>query len=357
MRSLFDRRLWLVVAMCLLAAAAVAVATHRRLPPATLILTIDHAVLPADGYAEAHITAHATDGRDLQGIVWRVEKRKNSTALETTASEGSDMHAVFRAGVTPGDAKVLVTAPGLKPTRIDLEFVLDPTDGFSDGTPDFLRLQYVGDRITFRRWFTFLAESTYFQKEDDRPKEVNDCAALIRYAYREALRTHDGPWANQLHLDNLPSAPSVLKYDYPHTALGANIFRTRPGPFSTHDIDDGAFAEFADAETLRRFNAYFVSRDLKAARPGDLIFFRQAGQMMPFHTMIYLGASQFGEGDSWLIYHTGPSHTGSSLKESGELRRVTVDDLMQHPYARWRPVPQNSAFLGVYRWNILREAD
>jgi len=95
---------------------------------------------------------------------------------------------------------------------------------------------------------------------------------------------------------------------------------------------------------------------MNAARPGDLIFFRQAGQRMPFHTMIYLGPSQFGDGSGWLIYHTGPSHDRSH-NDPGELRRVTVDDLMHHPYARWRPVPQNAAFLGVYRWNILREAN
>jgi uncharacterized protein YfaT (DUF1175 family) len=238
------------------------------------------------------------------------------------------------------------------PARIELRLVLDPVDGFGDGTPDFLRLQDAADRVAFRHWFTFLAESTYFQKEDERPKEVNDCAALIRYAYREALHEHDGPWANQWHLGRLPSAPPVRKYDVPHTALGPNVFRTRPGSFAPADIENGAFAQFADAETLRRFNTHFVSRDLKAARPGDLIFFRQAGQRMPFHTMIYLGASQFGEGEDWLIYHTGPSHG-----DVGELRRVTLDELLQHPYARWRPAPQNPAFLGVYRWNILREAN
>jgi uncharacterized protein YfaT (DUF1175 family) len=239
---------------------------------------------------------------------------------------------------------------------VSFDIALDPTDQFGDGTPDFLRLHDAGDRNAFRQWFTFLAESTYFQNEGERPAEVNDCAALIRYAYREALRAHDGQWANQLHLKNLPTSESVRKYDYPHTALGANLFRTRPRAFEPEDIGDGAFAEFADAETLRRFNAHFVSRDVNAARPGDLIFFRQAGQAMPFHTMIYLGPSHFGEGEHWLMYHTGPSHTGKK-KDPGELRRVTVEDLMRHPEPRWRPVPQNAAFLGVYRWNILREAN
>jgi uncharacterized protein YfaT (DUF1175 family) len=347
MRSLFYRRWWSVVAIFMVAAVALGLAAHRRTGPAKLILSVDHDLLPANGYAEARVTAKATDGRALQNVSWEIAKGKTLAEIESTNSS-----AVLHAGVTPGDVQLIAKAPGLKATRIDLQFALDPTDEVGDGTPDFLRLQDASDRIAFRRWFTFLAESTYFQKEEERPKEVNDCAALIRYAYREALHNHDGPWATEWHLDHLPATASVRKYDYPHTVLGPNIFRTRPGSFAPDDIGNGTFAEFADAETLRRVNTHFVSRDWKAARPGDLVFFRQAGQRLPFHTMIYLGTSQFGEGSGWLIYHTGPSHG-----DAGQLRRVTVDELMQHPYARWRPVPQNAAFLGVYRWNILREAN
>ena len=357
MRSLFYRRWWSVVAVCSMMAVAVAFAAHRRTGPATLILAVDHDLLPANGYADARVTAKASDGRELRNVSWAVVKGRNFAEMEA-----ADNSAVLHGRVTPGEVQLVARAAGFKPARVDVRLTLDPSDEVGDGTPDFLRLQDAADRIAFRKWFTFLAESTYFQKEDERPKEVNDCAALIRYAYREALHAHDGPWASEWHLEHLPTAGSVRKYDYPHTALGPNIFRTRPGSFEPEDIGNGAFAEFADAETLRRFNTHFVSRDLRAARPGDLIFFRQSGQRMPFHTMIYLGPSQFGEGpdthsNAWLIYHTGPSHNGSSHQDAGELRRVTVDDLMQHPYARWRPVPQNAAFLGVYRWNILREAN
>jgi uncharacterized protein YfaT (DUF1175 family) len=304
-------------------------------------------VLPANGSAEAHVIARSSDGRELSKLVWSVEKGRRLVEAESNGSE-----AKLRVGVSPGEVELVAKMAGTRPARVNLTLVLDPADEFGDGTPDFLRLQDASDRIAFRRWFTFLAEATYLQKEEERPKEVNDCAALIRYAYREALHEHDGLWASRWHFGRLPSAPSVRKYDVPHTALGPNIFRTRRGSFQPADIGDGAFTEFADAETLRRFNTHFVSRDLRAARAGDLIFFRQAGQRMPFHTMIYLGASQFGGSGDWLIYHTGPSHGFA-----GELRLVTVDELIKHPYARWRPVPQNPAFLGVYRWNILREAN
>jgi uncharacterized protein YfaT (DUF1175 family) len=62
------------------------------------------------------------------------------------------------------------------------------TDWAGDGTPVFLRLDTERDQRAFRRWFTFLAEVQYFVKPPDRPIEIKDCAALIRYAYREALR-------------------------------------------------------------------------------------------------------------------------------------------------------------------------
>lgn len=251
-----------------------------------------------------------------------------------------------------GPIAVSANVAGLPPAHSRVESRLDPTDQFGDGTPDFLRLPDTSDRVAFRRWFSFLAESAYFQSEKDRPAEITDCAALIRYAYRNALRAHDGEWANELHLASMPNAASVRKYHYPHTALGAGLFRTRPGAFSADDVANGTFAQFADAESLRRYNTHFVSRDLHAARAGDLLFFRQSGQRMPFHTMIYLGNSNFGEGEGWLVYHTGPSD-----RHAGELRRVSVDELMEHPQVRWRPLPQNPAFLGVYRWNILREAD
>jgi len=34
-----------------------------------------------------------------------------------------------------------------------------------------------------------------------------------------------------------------------------------------------------------------------------------------------------------------------------------VDELLRHPSPRWRPLEGNHNFLGVYRWNILREME
>src|SRR5262249_8223436 len=116
------------------------------------------------------------------------------------------------------------------------------------------------------------------------------------------------------------------------------------------DLSDGTFAEFADAHTLQRFNTHLISRDVFSVRAGDLLFYRQLGQNMPFHAMIYIGQSHF-ESDTAprVVYHTGPS--GQS---EGEIRRPTLNGLLNHPEPRWRPAVANSNFMGVYRWNILR---
>ena len=115
------------------------------------------------------------------------------------------------------------------------------------------------------------------------------------------------------------------------------------------DLGDGTFAQFADAQTLQRLNTYFVTRDLARAEPGDVLFFRQLSDHMPFHSMIFLGRSQIDRGNThYILYDTGP--TGS---EPGEIRRPAVDELLHFPEPQWRPLPTNPSFLGVYRWNIL----
>lgn len=229
----------------------------------------------------------------------------------------------------------------------------DLSDRFGDGTPGFLRLDSEEDQRAFRHWFTFLAESQYFRQPKRLAREINDCAALIRFAYRGALREHDGAWASELDLDAVPSEASVRKYSYPRTPLGVGLFRVQPGPFLASNAADGSFAQFADAHTLQQFNTYFVTRDIRRALPGDVLFYRQLEQSMPFHAMLYLGRSNFEpQPGNWIVYHTGPLGGGP-----GEIRRPSVDELLRHPSPRWRPNVGNANFLGVYRWNILRESD
>ncbi len=222
-------------------------------------------------------------------------------------------------------------------------------DRFDDGTPDFLRLDDEHDRSAFRRWFTYLAEAQYFQAPAARPAEIRDCAALIRYAYRETLRAHEPGWAETAGVPVVPAFDSPAKYHYPHTPLGAALFRVRSGPLETSDYARGAFAQFADAQILRRYNTYFLTRDFTGAQPGDLLFYRHDET---YHSMIYLGASQLRpDGKRYVVYHTGPDGD-----DPGEIKRLSENELLHFPQLDWRPLAVNPQFLGVYRWNILREA-
>jgi uncharacterized protein YfaT (DUF1175 family) len=218
--------------------------------------------------------------------------------------------------------------------------------------PDFLHLDSAADREAFRGWFTAIAEYQALRPAQELPAEINDCAALLRYAYRNALHLHSADWLAENKLEALAYLPSVRKYAYPRTPLGAALFRVRV-PSSEEDAR-ATFAEFANAKTLWRLNTFFVSRDVRLARPGDLLFYRQLEQSSPYHSMVFVGASHFDRNgaEAILVYHTGPIG-----KSPGEMRRTTVSELMQHPSPRWRPVPGNTNFLGVYRWNILREAE
>ena len=286
-------------------------------------------------------------------VVVDVISGNHSARVVSTHDEGGAIVVEVEAGVVPGTAVLEAHGPGVIPARVQLGVRLNASDRAGDGTPDFLRLDAPADRDAFRRWFAFLAEAQAFAAPGARPAEIVDCAALARFAYREALRRHDAAWAEPLHLPALPAIPAVEKYEYPFTPLGAGLFRVRPGPLAAIDLGDGAFAEFADAKTLSRFDTHFISRDVGRAVPGDLFFFHQEEGDEGYHTMIFLGPSQYEPGpERWVIYHTGPLRHGP-----GEIRRVTLEELLHHPELRWRPIASNPFFLGVYRWNILRGAE
>ncbi len=342
---------WLAVLAVVAIATVVCAFTVRALTPTAFVLHLADAAIPADGFTSTQLTIHSSNGRELRGLEIQVEN-PHRAIVQSVIVEGESATASLRAGVLPGETKLRVAAPGFTPQEITLQTTLDAGDAIGDGTPDFLRLHDPADRAAFRRWFTLLAEAQYYRGKN-LPPEIDDCAALLRFAYREALREHNATWAHAMSLPAPASAIDIQQYRYPYTPLGASLFRVRDGRFAAADLGDAAYAQFADVDTMRRYNTFFVGRDFSRARPGDLLFFRQDGQKMPFHAMIFLGHSQIEPGnEQYVVYHTGPS--GDSR---GEIRRWSVAELVNYPEARWRPIPSNPAFRGFYRWNILRGGD
>jgi uncharacterized protein len=200
-----------------------------------------------------------------------------------------------------------------------------------------VRLADESDRAAFRSWFVLLADAQFERTTPD----VADCAALIRHAFREAMRAHTPEWVRRAGLPFAPqfadvrSAPKVRADGWP-------LFQVSAG-------SNAQFAEFADAKTLIALNARPLGRDTKALRAGDLLYFRQPAQKVPDHLMVFVGRSMFeAAGDDWVVYHTGPTDDGP-----GEVRKVRLSTLEQHPAARWRPLMSNPRFVGVYRLAIL----
>ena len=106
-------------------------------------------------------------------------------------------------------------------------------------------------------------------------------------------------------------APDVARYKLEQGPLGEKLFRTDFGSYKEGELGNGTFSEFADARTLKNFNAKFISRDRRDAEPGDLLFFHQPWvQKFPYHVMIFLGPANLGDQGSstdWVVYHTGAS--------------------------------------------------
>ncbi len=200
-----------------------------------------------------------------------------------------------------------------------------------------VRLADESDRAAFRSWFVLLADAQFERHTAD----VTDCAALIRHAFREAMRAHTPEWVRRAALPFTPqfadvrSAPKAGPAGWPLFQIS-----NQPGP---------QFAEFADARTLIALNARPLGRDTKALRAGDLLYYHQPGQRDPDHLMVFVGRSLYEpDGDDWVVYHTGPSDDGP-----GEVRKVRLATLQQHPAARWRPLTSNPRFVGVYRLAVL----
>jgi hypothetical protein len=224
-------------------------------------------------------------------------------------------------------------------------------DSDGDGFPDKAELRSFDDRQNFRRWFAAIAETQFYRMSDEWNSGQRDCAGLVRFALREALRKHDRPWFQKMGAEYESVAPDVGAFSLEPNPLGEKLFRTDFGAFQESDLAGGKFSEFADARTLKNFNCVLVSRDRRRAEQGDLLFFHQPWvQKFPYHVMIFLGDSKLSDEQSsdWVVYHTGASPT-----DEGTVKKVELSVLDHHPNPRWRPTETNPNFLGYFRLKIL----
>ncbi len=315
-------------------------AAHEGDRPVFLRILAPKTLLPADGRFHRVGLVTLAGGNHVEASAVSV------TGLPAYMSLSKTGHTELsvQSPVLSGDRTIRISY-GRTAINLGMRFTSYTEDTVGDGTPDFLRLHTAEDRIAFRFWFTALAEAAADEPKEKLPPELDDCAALLRWCYRNALHAHDEAWLSTAPASLDLAGPSVRQYAYPFTPFGAALFRVRERSAVPGEVNGQDFAQFADARTLWRYNTFLLSRQVGSARPGDLLFYRQLEQNSPFHSMIVTGTAQ-----KWVVYHTGPIGKGP-----GEVRRVLLDDLIRHPDPRWRPLVQNSNFLGVYRWNILQE--
>lgn len=142
--------------------------------------------------------------------------------------------------------------------------------------------------------------------------EQRDCAGLVRFAFRSALkRFQPERLATPLWLDA-----------------------------------GGRPSDFADAETLLAHSFAPLGRGesaREALRTGDLVAFRQERDAGPvFHLMLVVRPEDKAHAPARVVYH--PGEKGAAVR-TGELRRLITEAPLE-----WRPVPENTAFLGFFRF-------
>ncbi len=324
------------------------------LVPVHTDIEVTSRTLPADG--RATLIARAQQ-RNIYGAPtsWASDTQVGLSDDEGLGLNVRRSHTgalVIRAGHNAGTFRL--QHPDASPVEIILQ--LDPRDLDKDGLPDAAELMSEEDRSAFVRWFTTLAEAQARQLDNAWPKVHQDCAGLVRFAYKEALKTHGPQWLQKrLYLPTI-NHPDVQALRYPDLPFMGDLAFSQTG--KTFDAGQDAARQFtaaASATTLWQANSNFVSRNIEHAKAGDLIFYRVPyGHGSRMHTMIVLGERSGADHQSpgtRVVYHTG-----AAPGEGGEVRLVDFATLAAHPDPDWHPLADNPRFLGVYRLNLIEHS-
>lgn len=175
-----------------------------------------------------------------------------------------------------------------------------------------------------RAWITLIVAAQLRAGPSPRWQH-RDCAGLVRFAVRESLRRHDAAWVRANGLQGIALPPEVALFSAQRAALRdwVNI--------------DGQRQAYVGALALVQANCRLMGKQLTQAEAGDLLFFDQGDDQ---HLMVWMG--------SYIAYHTGTE----TASDNG-LRAVAPRRLMNWEDTRWRPVPENSNFIGIYRLAFL----
>lgn len=309
--------------------------------------------IPANSVATARIDIQAVTagGEKLPAtdIQVYIQDGLDSGRIVYTAPSADGLTAILQSTFRPGVVRIVAEAPDSTQAALEIQVEMDMTDSDDDGFPDVVELTDPNDRTNFRSWFVAIAEAQFEQPGPTWHPEQQDCAGLLRYAFREALKPHDADWFRTQPGLELLALPDVQKYQYPDVPLlGQQIFRTSDAPLTNPAAIDSIFKNFVETRYLIHYNCSFLGKDRESARSGDLVFFFHFDDPgMPYHSMVFIRDENDPQYDRF-IYHTGPADDGS-----GEMRRVKRQTLDQHPDDRWRPVASNPYFLGYFRWKIL----
>jgi len=170
------------------------------------------------------------------------------------------------------------------------------------------------------------------------PKQ-RDCAGLVRFAYRTALEKRDVARNDKL---GIPAKLNLM----PLSDQARQMFANFPQIWQIGlEQEKPRFGYFADAETLIGYNFRLKSRQIEAARGGDLLVYQKPlDNDEPYHLMLFVA----GRAENLAVYHNG------ALGEAAQVRVVRVTELLESPDPVWIPRAENPYFLGVYEWNRLR---
>lgn len=235
------------------------------------------------------------------------------------------------------------------------------TDHDQDGFPDAAELVNENDRVSFRRWFTTIAESQFYFYHPHWPKIRRDCTGLICFAYKEALKKHNRSWFKKYKYLTDPAIPEIRAYHYPHVPiLGTALFRTQGQSFKPSDLttqtSPPTFQPIATAQILMDYNCRYLGHQLDdSIESGDILFFRYSqDDKILFHAMILVTKMENqdpqyeNDFDGIVVYHTGPDYNSP-----GEVRKLSISSLNLHPDDTWHVKPYNPHFLGFFRFHIL----